>query len=91
MKSKRTEPAKKEVDRDSDAFLGRENFKWMLVGGAVMILGFILMAGGKSDDPRVFNEDEVYSARRITIAPLLILAGFIIEVIAIFRQPKRQG
>jgi hypothetical protein len=46
------------------------------------------MAGGKSQDPNVFNTKEVYSTVRITIAPIIILAGFVIEIIAIFRQPK---
>ena len=67
---------------------GKENFKWMLIGVAVLILGFLLMAGGGSDDPNVFNADEVYSARRITIAPIIILIGLGIEIYAIFRQPK---
>jgi hypothetical protein len=60
----------------------------MLIGVAVMIVGFLLMAGGKSQDPNVFNTKEVYSTVRITIAPIIILAGFVIEIIAIFRQPK---
>ena len=67
---------------------GKENFKWMLIGVAVLILGFLLMAGGGSDDPNVFNRDEVYSTRRITIAPIIILIGLAIEIYAIFRQPK---
>jgi len=67
---------------------GKENFKWMLIGVAVLMLGFMLMAGGGSDDPNVFNTDEVYSSRRITIAPIIILIGLAIEIYAIFRQPK---
>lgn len=66
----------------------RTNLLWMLGGVALMILGFILMAGGRSDDPNVFNADEVYSTTRITIAPILILAGLVVLVIAIFRHPK---
>jgi hypothetical protein len=66
----------------------KDNFKWMLIGVVVMALGFILMAGGKSPDPNVFDKTKVYSATRITIAPIIILAGFVIEIIAIFRQPK---
>ena len=67
---------------------GKENYVWMLAGVVIIALGFILMAGGKSPDPNVFNEDEVYSTTRITIAPLLIIAGLIIEIVAIFRKPK---
>jgi hypothetical protein len=60
----------------------------MLIGVVVMALGFILMAGGKSPDPNVFDPKQVYSTTRITIAPIIILAGLVIEIIAIFRQPK---
>ena len=60
----------------------------MGIGAAVIALGMILMAGGKSDDPGIFNAAEVYSARRITIAPILILLGLGIEVYAIFKKPK---
>jgi len=67
---------------------GKENYRWMLIGIALVALGLILMAGGKSPDPNVFNKDEVYSVRRITIAPILILAGFVIEIFAIFRKDK---
>ena len=72
----------------SAELFGKENFKWMLIGVAVLMLGFLLMAGGGSDDPNVFNADEVYSTRRITIAPIIILIGLAIEIFAIFRQPK---
>jgi hypothetical protein len=67
---------------------GKENYRWMLIGIALVALGLILMGGGKSPDPNVFNKDEVYSVRRITIAPILILAGFVVEIFAIFRKGK---
>ncbi len=66
----------------------KDNLKWMLIGAVVMALGFFLMAGGRSEDPNVFNPDEVYGVRRITIAPIIILAGLVIEIYAIFRRPK---
>ncbi|HTM92498.1 MAG TPA: DUF3098 domain-containing protein [Flavisolibacter sp.] len=66
----------------------KTNLRWMLIGVVVMALGFILMAGGKSPDPNVFDPKQVYSTTRITIAPIIILAGLVIEIIAIFRQPK---
>jgi len=78
--------AKKKVE--AGELFGKDNFKWMLIGVGVLILGFILMAGGGSEDPNVFNADEVYSTRRITIAPIIILIGLGIEIYAIFRQPK---
>jgi hypothetical protein len=67
---------------------GKENYRWMLIGIALVALGLILMGGGKSPDPNVFNKDEVYSVRRITVAPILIIAGFVIEIFAIFRKDK---
>ena len=66
----------------------RDNYIWMIAGAAVMALGWFLMAGGKSDNPAVFNDSEVYSTTRITIAPILILLGLGIEIFAIFKKPK---
>jgi hypothetical protein len=66
----------------------KQNYMWMLIGGAVIIAGFLLMIGGKSADPNVFNKDEVYGFRRITLAPILIVAGLIIEIYAIMKKPK---
>jgi len=67
---------------------GKENYILMLAGLAVLALGFFLMAGGKSPDPKVFDTKDVYSTTRITIAPMLIIAGFIIEIVAIMKKPK---
>lgn len=68
---------------------GRENYTWIIIGLAIISLGLILMAGGKSDDPTQFHPEEVYSTTRITIAPILILLGLGIEVFAIFKKPKK--
>lgn len=67
---------------------GKENFIWMIAGAIVIALGFFLMAGGKSADLAQFNDNEIYSTTRITIAPLLIIAGFVLEIIAIMKKPK---
>lgn len=67
---------------------GKENYVLMIAGLVVLAFGFILMAGGKSADPKVFDPKEVYSTTRITIAPILIIAGFIIEIVAIMKKPK---
>lgn len=83
-----TQPSATKKKAVTGELFGKENFKWMLIGVAVLILGFLLMAGGGSEDPNVFNADEVYSTRRITIAPIIILIGLAIEIYAIFRQPK---
>jgi len=70
------------------AVFSRDNYMWMLIGVAMIAIGMLLMAGGKSSDPNVFDAKEVYSARRITVAPLLILAGLVVEIYAIFKSPK---
>ena len=87
MKSKKETPAK-EIPSSRVPLFDRTNLLWMLGGVAIMILGYILMAGGKSDDPNVFNPDEVYSPMRITVAPILILAGLVVLIYSIFRHPK---
>lgn len=71
-----------------NTLFGKENYIWILAGLAVMLLGLLVMAGGNSKDPNVFSNNEVYSFRRITLAPILILLGLGIEVFAIFRKPK---
>ena len=66
---------------------GKENYRLLLIGLAVILLGFLLMIGGGSDDPNVFSED-LFSFRRMTLAPILVLAGYIIEIYAIMKKPK---
>lgn len=67
-------------------FFGKSNYTWMLAGAALIVIGMLLMSGGKSTNPDVFNVDEVYSFRRITLAPIVIIAGFIVEIFAIFKK-----
>ncbi|MBM3431425.1 MAG: DUF3098 domain-containing protein [Bacteroidetes bacterium] len=67
----------------------KENYLWMLAGLVLIALGMFLMSGGKSNtDPAVFNKEALYSPIRITVAPILIIAGLVVEVFAIFRKPK---
>jgi uncharacterized membrane protein len=66
----------------------KDNYTWMLIGAAVVLLGMFLMSGGKSTDPNVFDTKEVYSTTRITIAPILIVLGLLVEIYAIFKKPK---
>jgi hypothetical protein len=70
------------------SLFSKENYIWMLAGLIILAIGFFLMAGGKSADPKVFDPKEVYSTTRITIAPILIVIGFIIEIVAIMKKPK---
>ena len=66
----------------------KQNLLLMLVGVGIIALGMLLMVGGRSADPGTFKYDEVYSTRRITIAPILIIIGLGIEIYAIFKKPK---
>lgn len=76
-------------DQKVPSIFSRENYMWMLIGLAVMAVGMFLLSGGASNkDPKIFDKDAVYSATRITIAPILILAGLVIEVYAIFKKPR---
>jgi hypothetical protein len=78
---------KKEQVKDSNFALGTENYKLLIIGLAIIILGFVLMAGGKSNDPKVFSE-ALFSFRRITLAPIVVIAGFVFEIYAIMKVPK---
>jgi hypothetical protein len=90
-KKETTPVAAKDVyGKQEPSMFSRENYTWMAIGALVITVGMFLMAGGGSKDPSVFNKDEVYSTTRITIAPILILAGLVIEIYAIFKKPKTQ-
>lgn len=89
-KTSLTADSKKKSSATKPAFelFGRENYKWMIIGLIIMAIGFVLMAGGKSSNPNVFQDKDVYSTTRITIAPILIIAGLIVEIFAIMKKPK---
>jgi hypothetical protein len=80
---------KKQSNAKGEFIFQRKNYKFMLIGIAFIALGFILMAGGGSEDPAVFNP-EIYSWRRIRLAPTLILIGFAIEMYAILLNPNKK-
>ncbi len=65
-----------------------KNLIYVLAGLALMIAGYALMTGGGTDDPAVFTGDEMFSFRRIVIAPVFILLGFAVEIFAIMYKPK---
>jgi hypothetical protein len=69
----------------------KENYRWMIIGAVIVALGMILMSGGKNADPNTFDYNVVYSTTRITISPILIVAGLLIEVYAIFKRPKQSA
>jgi Protein of unknown function (DUF3098) len=72
--------------RNDTLVFGRENYKWMLIGIAIMAVGFICMSGGAMPSPDVWDESIIYSPMRIVVAPILILIGLGVEVYAIFKQ-----
>lgn len=79
------------VSKKDGAFaLASENYKLILIGIAIIIVGFALMAGGGSDDPNVFSK-EVFSFRRITLAPIVVLFGFFFEIYAIMHKPRNKN
>ena len=75
------------MNKKNKLLFGKRNYKFMIIGLLFIAVGFILMSGGGSDDPNIFNE-EIYSFRRIRLAPILVVTGFIIEVYAILTKPE---
>ncbi|MBC8173442.1 MAG: DUF3098 domain-containing protein [Chitinophagales bacterium] len=69
--------------------LGKENYYLILFGAIVIVIGFILMSGGKYTDPNVFNGEELFNTRRTVIAPIVVILGFIIEIWALFYKGKK--
>ena len=66
----------------------KDNYLWMIIGGVIIAFGMFLMSGGKNQDPNVFDTKVVYSFTRITIAPILIVGGLVLEFFAIFKKTK---
>tara|TARA_B100001057_G_scaffold415803_1_gene433529 strand:+ start:230 stop:457 length:228 start_codon:yes stop_codon:yes gene_type:complete len=67
--------------------LKKKNYMFIISGCIVAILGFVLMSGGGSEDPNVFNEEELFSFRRITLAPFMVLLGYGIVLFGIMKKP----
>ncbi|MFV8345217.1 DUF3098 domain-containing protein [Flavobacterium sp. ZB4P13] len=78
----------KDNEQKPEFLFDKINYKILLIGIGVIALGFILMAGGGSDDPNVFNED-IFNFRRIRLAPTTVLIGFGITIYAILKNPKK--
>jgi hypothetical protein len=86
-KTPRTEDQTGKSAKVGEFAFGKENYRLMLIGLAIIAIGFLLMVGGGSTDPNQFNP-EIFSPRRITLAPILILTGYVIEIFAIMKRPK---
>lgn len=78
------------VTPHSNFLFDKTNYMWMAVGVVLVVIGFMLMSGGKSEDPTKFKYDEIFSATRITVAPLMILIGFAVEIYAIMKKPANK-
>lgn len=74
-------------EKSANFAFGKENYKLLFIGLAFILLGFILMVGGGSKDPNVFNP-AMFNFQRLTLAPVLILTGYVIEIFAIMKKPK---
>ena len=78
----------------STFYFGKENYKWMMIGLGLIVLGFILMMGPDANtvdgkfDPNSWNED-IFSIRRVRIAPFLVISGFVVQVFAILKRPSK--
>ncbi len=79
----------KENQKNELAF-GKENYQLFILAVVIVVLGYFLMVGGGADDPNVFNKEELFSFRRITFAPIIVLIGLGTGVYAIMKKPKDQ-
>lgn len=91
-KSSAPRAAEKPKAQESSAKTGgfafaRENYKLLLIGLALIFVGFLLMIGGGSENPKVFSYG-IFNFQRMTLAPILILAGYVVEIFAIMKKPK---
>lgn len=86
-KEKTKKTTEEKVDNQDVMPFGKQNFIIVLIGLALIALGFILMIGGGSDNPDVFNE-KMFDFQHITLAPILVLLGFVVEIVAIFWRKK---
>jgi hypothetical protein len=78
---------KKDNTKESEFAIGKENYKLLIIGFVIIISGFLLMIGGGSKDPNVFNM-EIFNTQRTVIAPLVVIFGFAFEIWAIMKRPK---
>ncbi len=74
--------------KKSTEFFHKENYYLMVGGIVLLVLGFLLMTGGHNDDPNVFDTSKIYSPRRIILAPIVVILGFVVEIFAILWKPR---
>ncbi len=74
-----------ENKQDEFAF-GKKNYQLLIASAAIVLLGYILMSGGGAENPNEFHYDEIFSPVRITVAPILVLSGFVLAIVAIMKK-----
>jgi uncharacterized membrane protein len=77
----------KETRKPGFAF-GKENYRILIVGVLIVVIGYLLMIGGGSEDPNKFDANEIFSFRRITLSPIVILTGFVVVLFGIMKKAK---
>jgi hypothetical protein len=80
------QPSKPFLQREDELVFGKSNFIWMGVGAALILAGLLLMLGGEQPDPNQWDPNIIYSTRIISIAPMVMIAGVIVEIYAIFKD-----
>lgn len=78
-----------ENKEDKGFALGKENLRLLAIGFSIIVFGFVLMIGGGSKDPNVFNK-EIFNFQRVTLAPIVVLFGFVFEVFAVMKKPAEK-
>lgn len=73
--------------QDLGLALPKKNYIYIIAGVVVVFIGFVLMSGGGSEDPNVFNKEEMFSARRITLAPFMVIGGYVLVLWGILKRP----
>ncbi len=76
------------MSKGSGLALPKENYLYIIAGVVVVLIGFFLMSGGGADDPTVFDKEELFSTRRITVAPFLVMLGYVGVLYGILKRPK---
>jgi hypothetical protein len=90
MSKQNTNTTNTTVRQENEFPFERVNYRLLLIGMAIIFIGFLLMVGGGTDNPNEFNEKELFSPRRITVAPLIVLAGYVFIIYAIMKKSPAQ-
>jgi hypothetical protein len=80
-----------QIKEDKNFAMPKQSYKFMAIGCAIIVVGFLLMLGGGNADPTQFDASAMFSFRRITLAPIIVVAGFVFVGYAIMRKPKGES